>query len=70
MTGFKTAHELAMADLRDQFACAALTGLLAYSHVNPLRGNPMENATYEQVGVIAYCYADAMLQARKSGGQP
>jgi len=51
--------------LRDEFAMAALTGMLAYSHVNPSCGNYHENASVESVAIDAYVYADAMLRARK-----
>jgi hypothetical protein len=57
------------AALRDQFACAALTGMLAYSHVNPMAGNVTENGTCLDAAKLAYQYADAMLKAR-DGGQP
>jgi hypothetical protein len=42
-------------DLRDQFAMAALTGLLA---------NP-DAAKYKDRAEVAYNYADAMLKARE-----
>ena len=51
--------------LRDQFAMAALTGMLAYSHVNPMRGNYHENCTVDNCVETAYMYADAMVEARK-----
>lgn len=51
--------------LRDQFAMAALSGMLAYSYCNPRTGNYNENCSEEGVANTAYRYADAMLQARK-----
>ena len=62
MTGFKTAHELAMTDLRDQFAMAALTGLITQDHEN--RG------TIQDYVSVAWNIADAMLKARKPGDEP
>jgi hypothetical protein len=50
--------------LRDKFAMAALTGCLAYSHVNPMTGNFHENSNPESVALACYEYADAMLTAR------
>jgi hypothetical protein len=44
-----------IATLRDQFAMAALTGLLA---------NP-DAAKYKDRAEVAYNYADAMMEARK-----
>jgi hypothetical protein len=51
--------------LRDNFAMCALQGCLAYSHVNPMSGNYHENADPEDVAMMAYKYADAMLKARE-----
>lgn len=51
--------------LRDEFAMAALTGLLAYSYVNPMRGNYHENCDDRRAAESAYEYADAMLKARE-----
>jgi hypothetical protein len=45
----------ARAELRDKFAKAALTGLLAY---------PGGVGSHEQCAITAYKYADAMLKAR------
>lgn len=53
--------------LRDYFAAQALTGMLAYSHVNPATGNFIENCSEEGVAQMAYRYADAMLLARQKG---
>lgn len=50
--------------LRDYFAAKAMQGCLAYSHVNPQWGNYHENCEPEQVAVMAYILADAMLKAR------
>lgn len=50
--------------LRDWFAGQALAGMLAYSHVNPMRGNYHENCTVEGAAGDAYRYADAMLAER------
>jgi hypothetical protein len=50
--------------LRDYFAAAALQGLLAYSHVNPMRGNYHENNSSEGAATASFQYADAMLAAR------
>lgn len=55
--------------LRDVFAAAALTGCLAYSRINPMRGNYHENATPDQVAESVYQYADAMLAARAARGE-
>lgn len=52
--------------MRDEFAMAALTGLLAYSVVNPARGSFHENCPLEGAASIAYQYADAMLAHRKA----
>lgn len=51
--------------LRDYFAAAALQGMLAYSYVNPQRGNYHENCTFEGAAFDAYQYADEMIKARK-----
>ena len=51
--------------LRDKFAMAALTGNLAYSHVNPSCGNYQENCSNETIAGICYVFADAMMKARK-----
>lgn len=53
--------------LRDQFAMAALTGNLAYSHVNPSSGNFQENCSVDQLAECCYGVADAMMEARKKG---
>ena len=45
--------------LRDYFAAAALTGLLAYSRVN--------HSTPESIAQAAFVFADAMIRARKGG---
>ena len=50
--------------LRDEFAMSALTGMLAYSYVNPSWGNFVENCNVEQAAQTAYAYADAMLKVR------
>lgn len=50
--------------LRDEFAMAALQGMLAYSHVNSSHGNYHENCTEQQAAKVAYLYADAMMEAR------
>ena len=55
--------------LHDEFAMAALTGLLAYSHVNPQYGNFVENCSTENACRIAYDYADAMMKERQGYGQ-
>ena len=47
--------------LRDQFAMAALTGLFA---------DPSFNKYTDTTAALAYLMADAMLEARKSGGRP
>ena len=49
------AEAQARAELRDRFAMAALTGLLAY---------PEEGGAPQRYSEIAYEYADAMLKAR------
>ncbi len=54
--------------LRDWFAGQALVGMLAYSHVNPQRGNYHENCLVEGVAEDAYRYADAMLAEREKRG--
>ena len=63
--------------LRDEFAMAALTGLLAYSVVNPQRGSQIENyATYLQDRTArikntvrdAYAYADEAMKIREEVG--
>lgn len=51
--------------LRDHFACAALQGLLAYSHVNPRTGNYHENCNPEIAAKDAYLYANAMIIERE-----
>lgn len=50
--------------LRDRFAMAALTGMLAYSHVHEESGNYHVNCRTDVCCEIAYDYADAMLKAR------
>lgn len=50
--------------LRDKFAMAALTGNLAYSHVNPSLGNFQENFSAETLAEHCYMMADAMMEAR------
>lgn len=55
--------------LRDQFAMAALTGLLANSG-GPVQANPMSAtgyANHDAAGVAAWAYeiADAMLKERE-----
>lgn len=50
--------------LRDEFAMAALTGLLAYSS-NEGTGNYHNNSDAPGVAGAAYDYADAMMEARK-----
>ena len=51
--------------LRDYFAAAAITGMLAYSRLNPASGNYHENCSLAEAASVAYGYADAMLEARK-----
>lgn len=51
--------------LRDKFAMAALTGNLAYSHVNPSCGNYQENCSESTIAERCYMMADAMMEARK-----
>lgn len=57
--------------LLDHFAGQALTGMLAYSHVNPMIGNYHENCTIEAVAHHAYDIAAAMLteRARRTEGK-
>lgn len=50
--------------LRDWFAGMALQGCLAYSYVNPLKGNYHENCEPHHVASDMYLYADAMLAER------
>jgi hypothetical protein len=50
--------------LRDYFAAKALQGCLAYSVINPMRGNYHENCSTDQLAESAYDIADAMLKAR------
>ena len=50
--------------LRDEFAMAALTGNLAYSHVNTSWGNFQENCSPETLAQHCYSMADAMMKAR------
>ena len=57
----------------DYFAGCALQGLLAYSHVDPQRGNWMENASEEDIAKKAFDIAKAMMFERarritKAGG--
>jgi hypothetical protein len=52
--------------LRDEFAMAALNGMLSYSHVNEQSGNATENGTPNEIARAAYAYADAMLDAREA----
>ena len=54
-------------NLRDELAMAALTGMLAYSHVNPGTGNWVETCSVENVARDAYAYADACLKVREEG---
>lgn len=50
--------------IRDQFAIAALQGLIAHSSENqPIFNTPDEAFSYYAKG--AYAYADAMMEARK-----
>ncbi len=53
--------------LRDKFAGRALTGCLAYSHVNPCTGNWQENCTFDRLAAACYALADAMMKARGEG---
>lgn len=50
--------------LRDQFAMAALTGILGLSNGED---SPYFVTEEEKIAVFAYKYADAMLAARKGG---
>jgi hypothetical protein len=50
--------------LRDYLAAKALQGMLAYSHINPMHGNWVENSSEERAASHAYKYADAMLAER------
>ncbi len=45
--------------LRDEFAMAALTGLIANGKTDP------EEYTYEFIAMVAYKFADRMLAERK-----
>lgn len=49
-------------ELRDKFAMAALSGLLAYSRED---GDDCSNMKAKDVAETAYDYADAMLEARE-----
>ena len=51
--------------LRDYFAAAALTGILSYPGGEG-NGSAYTNNTPAGVAESAYCYADAMIAARKS----
>lgn len=51
--------------LRDEFAMAALTGILAYSYNCPGKGNFHTNSDMPANADYAYRVADAMLEARK-----
>ena len=53
--------------LRDKFAGQALTGCLAYSHVNPMTGNWQENCTFDRLAAACYALANAMMKARGEG---
>lgn len=48
---------------RDQFACAAMQGMLAYPG-DQQRGSHHNNNDYAGVAEMAYAYADAMLKER------
>ena len=50
--------------LRDYFAAAALTGILAYPG-NEQSGSAHTNSTTEQIAGLCYAYADAMLAERE-----
>lgn len=50
----------------DETARAALTGMLAYSYVNPMTGNYHENSTPESCAVDAIAYAEA-IEAEREG---
>lgn len=62
-------EEGASKTLHDEYVMAALTGLLAYSHVTPQHGNFHENCTIEIAVSYARAYADeAMNQRRQQQG--
>ena len=66
--GIQNFQEWSGMSLRDWFAGQALVGMLAYSHVNPQRGNYHENCSVEGAAADAYRYADAMLAEREKRG--
>ena len=47
--------------LRQHYAGLALQGCLAYSHVNPMRGNYHENCSPQGLAESCVAYADALL---------
>lgn len=51
--------------LREWYAGLAMQGMLAYSHVDPLKGNWQENASPDGVAEKAFAYADAMVAFTK-----
>jgi hypothetical protein len=56
-----TGDECRPLTIREQFAASALTGMLAYSHINPQVGNWVENASPKAVACDAIRYADALI---------
>jgi hypothetical protein len=53
----------ALSNLRDEFAKAALTGLL--SDVSRVDHRAHENAICKEIAKLAYAIADAMMKARE-----
>ena len=61
----QTCDDLRGMSLLDWFAGQALQGCLAYSHLDPQRGNWQENASAEETANYSYVVADAMMNERK-----
>jgi len=57
-----TAEATEALNLRDQFALAALPGIIASFH-------PLPNDAFEISALAAYRYADALLEARSNAAQ-
>ena len=60
-----TIDDLRGMSLLDYFAAKAMQGCLAYSSVDPMRGNWQENASAEETANYAYEIAEAMMNERK-----
>ena len=61
----QTCDDLRGMSLLDWFAGQAMQGCLAYSHLDPQRGNWQENSSANSLAMSCYSYAEAMMNERK-----